>query len=409
MKNPFVQTLGSGSVVLATLFLAAAVQAQTYSVLYTFSGGTDGSFPTGTLIRDGNGNLYGVTSSGGDMKCGSGFGCGTAFRLSPSGTKFVLHRFHHQPDANSASSLIRDREGNLYGTGQSGGSYGYGSIFKIAPGNYESVFFSFPGKQDGQDPHSNLIRDEDGNFYGTTLGGGDYGFCPTNGCGTVYKVDKYGQQTVLHRFSGPPDGYYPLGGLVTDEEGNLFGTTNGGGTGNCTGSGGCGVVFKIDRHGVETIVYDFLGGANDGAGPDASLIKDEAGNLYGTTVAGGPSNQGTVFKLDKDGAVTLLHSFTGGTDGGAPVSHLLRDPAGNLYGTTYDGGLSSCGFMGSGCGVVFKLDRNASFSVLHAFTLGTDGGFPYFGGLIRDRDGNLYGVTSSGGSTDNGVVFKIAP
>ena len=145
------------------------------------------------------------------------------------------------------------------------------------------------------------------------------------------------------------------------------------------------------------------GGANDGEQPYASLIMDAAGNLYGTTTMGGVYNAGTVFKLDKTGAVTLLHVFTGGSDGASPITHLVRDPAGNLYGMTYGGG-SSCG-----CGVIYKLDSSANLSVLHTFTGGADGEFPESGGLSRDSAGNLYGVTTGGGNSGNGVVFKIAP
>jgi uncharacterized repeat protein (TIGR03803 family) len=407
MRIVSIRTFAGGCVIFAGLFLAGSVHAQSYSVLYSFAGGSDGSGPIGTLIRDTQGNLYGVTITGGHHNCLSSNGCGTVFKVSESGTETVLYRFHNTPDPSGPTSLILDGAGNLYGTGSSGGAYRYGSIFKIGAGGQESVFYNFPSKADGEDPFSNLIRDQAGNFYGITLGGGDFTFCSLNGCGTVYKVDKYGKHTVLHAFPGPPDGYGPMGGLVMDAEGNLFGTTSGGGTGTCGGGGGCGVVFKIDPHGAETIIHNFAGGANDGEAPDASLIMDADGNFYGTTVLGGASNAGTVFKLDKTGAVTLLHAFTYGSDGATPISNLVRDAAGNLYGMTYDGGLSPCGY--SGCGVVYKLDSSANFSVLYSFTGGADGGWPQNGGLIRDSAGNLYGVTTGGGNAGYGVVFKIAP
>ncbi len=404
MRTVSLRTLGCGCAIFAGLFLAAAVQAQTYEVLYSFAGGSDGALPSGTLLRDKHNNLYGTTLSGGNTKC-NGFGCGTVFKLSAAGKETVLYRFHGQPDANAPASLLVDEAGTLYGAG-GGGTTGYGAIFRINAGAEESLLYSFTGAADGQGPGSNLIRDGAGNLYGTTLGGGDFSYC-SNGCGTVYKVDPSGKHSVLHTFTGPPDGAYPLAGLVMDAEGNLYGATNGGGTGPCVTT--CGVVFKIDTQGVETIVHNFAGQPNDGSGPDATLLMDAAGNLYGTTISGGASNMGTVFKLDPQGVVTILHSFTGGRDGGSPSTPVVHDGAGNLYGTTYSGGLARCGFMGEGCGVIFRLDNSGNLSVLHAFTDGNDGGFPYSGGLTLDPAGNLYGVTLDGGSSGNGVVFKVTP
>jgi uncharacterized repeat protein (TIGR03803 family) len=407
MRRISLRGFAGGGALFASFFLTAVVQGQTFQVLYSFAGASDGSSPSGTLLRDPQNNLYGTTLSGGKTTC-NGFGCGTFFKLNSAAKETVLYRFHGQPDANAPTSLILDGAGNLFGTGSGGGANGYGAIFKINASDRESLLYSFMGGADGQDPHSTLIRDGAGNLYGTTLGGGDFTTC-FNGCGTVYKVDESGNHTVLHTFTGPPDGDYPLAGLVMDAAGNLYGATNGGGTGTCGGLGGCGVVFKIDAQGVETIVHNFTGYPNDGAGPNGTLLMDAAGNLYGTTVQGGASasNMGTVFKLDPQGVVTILHSFTGGRDGGAPSSQLVRDATGSLYGTTYSGGMSSCGFMGEGCGVVFRVDSSGNLVVLHAFSGGADGAFPYFGGLTLDPAGNLYGVASGGGTSANGVVFRI--
>jgi uncharacterized repeat protein (TIGR03803 family) len=257
------------------------------------------------------------------------------------------------------------------------------------------------------DPFSALIVDDDGNLYGTALEGGNLTACPFNGCGSVYRVDKHGTHTILYNFSGPPDGEWPIGGLVRDVAGNFYGTTSAGGTGAC--QSGCGVVFEIDRQGQETVLHNFAGAPYDGASPYASLTLDAAGNLYGTTAAGGASNAGTVFRLDRRGALTVLHSFTGMTDGGKPFSSVTRDGAGNLYGTTNSGGSTACGYMGAGCGVVFRLDESGDYSVLYTFTEGADGGFPFWGGLTQDRNGDLYGLASSGGANLQGVVFKITP
>jgi uncharacterized repeat protein (TIGR03803 family) len=195
--------------------------------------------------------------------------------------------------------------------------------------------------------------------------------------------------TVLHRFTGN-DGSFPEAGLVRDAAGNLYGTTLNGGDQNC--SGGCGSVFKLDKTSKETILYSFTGGS-DGEYPNAGLVRDEAGNLYGTTVAGGVSGTGcpeyttcgVVFKLDTTGKETVLYTFTGGADGGTSYARLVRDSAGNLYGTTAGGGAFASG-------VVFKLDATGHETVLHTFTGGADGGLPY-AGLVRDSAGNLYGAT----------------
>jgi len=384
------------------------LQAQTYTVLYSFAGssGNDGSAPMGYLVHDAHHNLYGVTANGGDSDFYCSLGCGTVFKLNKN-AETVVESFYGTSNGQGPTSVIRDEQGNLYGATQSGGTYGYGAIFKINARGQSSVLYNFAGAADGMDPFSALIRDDDGNLYGTASGGGNLTACPFNGCGSVYRVDKHGAHTVLYNFSGPPDGEWPLGGLVRDGEGNLYGTTTAGGTGAC--QSGCGVVFEIDRHGRETVIHDFAGAPYDGATPNASLILDAAGNLYGTTAAGGASNVGTVFRLDRRGAITVLHSFTGSTDGGTPFSSVIRDSAGNLYGTTDSGGSSVCGYMGAGCGVVFRLEESGDYSVLHTFAEGADGGFPLWGGLTLDPDGSLYGLASSGGANLQGVVFKITP
>jgi uncharacterized repeat protein (TIGR03803 family) len=404
MKRTVLRLAAYGLAVLSGVLLPK-LQAQTYTVLYSFAGGTDGAAPMGYLFRDAQQNLYGVTANGGDPSCGS-LGCGTVFKLGKS-AETVVERFRGTSNGQSPVSVMRDENGNLYGATQSGGTYGYGAVFKLSAAGQKSVLYDFAGGNTGMDPFSALIRDDVGNLYGTTTAGGNMTACPFNGCGTVYKLDKNGVHTILHNFSGLPDGEYPVAGLVRDAAGNFYGTTSAGGTGACLG--GCGVVFEIDNQGRETVLHDFSGAPYDGATPSASLTLDAAGNMYGTTAAGGTSNAGTVFRLDRRGAMTLLHSFTGLTDGGKPLSSVTRDSAGNLYGTTNAGGSTACGYAGAGCGVVFRLDEAGDYSVLHTFTEGADGGFPLWGGLIQDPAGNLYGLASSGGANLQGVVFKIAP
>jgi uncharacterized repeat protein (TIGR03803 family) len=227
----------------------------------------------------------------------------------------------------------------------------------------------------------------------------------------VFKLSPTGAETVLHSFNGA-DGAVPDSGfLVLDKAGNLYGTTNGGGAHNH------GVVFKLSPTGTETVLHSFTEGA-DGAYPVAGLLRDAARNLYGTTDGGGAHNQGVVFKLspcDSGYDFSVVHSFTGGADGGGPTGDLIQDAAGNLYGTTGSGGSSTCLLGAGNCGVVFKLSPTGTETVLYSFIGGADGGGPY-AGVIQDAVGNLYGTTPGGGAESSacfvgtcGVVFRLAP
>lgn len=260
-----------------------------------------------------------------------------------------------------------------------------------------SILYNFKGRPDGANPYGALVEDASGNLYGTTQYGG------TSNLGIVFKVDPAGNETVLHSFAGGSDGATPLASVVVDPAGNLYGTTWSGGANNA------GVVFKVDASGSETILHTFTG-QSDGGGPRGSLILDSANNLYGTTIGGGNgSSGGVVFKLDPTGQETVLYAFTL-AEGGFPEAGLLRDSAGNLYGTTTFGGGAGAGPSGT----VFKLDSAGNFSTLHAFSGGADGGEPT-SVLIQDKAGNLYGTTQAGGIVPSngecffgcGVVFKL--
>jgi uncharacterized repeat protein (TIGR03803 family) len=304
-----------------------------------------------------------------------------------------------------------------------------------------SVLHTFKGP-DGSTPYGSLISDWNGNLYGTTLGGGDTTNTPCqnnpfgpDGCGVVYKIDLDGDEAVLYRFKGGSDGAFPATELLPDNAGNLYGTARGGGIlttdSPCAFISGCGVVFKLDRDGNESILYSFKGGS-DGFGVASGLIRDLAGNFYGTTLAGGISNPactgdgppgtcGVVYKVDPKGNETVLHTFTGGSDGYAPYGSLIQDWQGNLFGVASNGGDISSAFCGDtvlalsgalGCGTVFKIDYAGKFSVSHTFK-GKDGGpFPD-GWLATDYWGDIYGITGNGGSAvsstnlGNGTIFKI--
>jgi uncharacterized repeat protein (TIGR03803 family) len=309
----------------------------------------------------------------------------------------VLYSFKGGADgATPKAGLLRDAAGNLYGTTYYGGTSNFGTVFKLDTTGEETVLHSFTGVPDGRYPYAGLVRDAAGNLYGTTYyGGASNCFL---GCGTVFMLDTTGAETVLHSFTGVPDGENPYAGVVRDQAGNLYGTTVNGGAG---GSGSYGTVFKVDTTGTETVLYSFRNG-NNGVAPRAGLLRDPAGNLYGTAF-GGANNDGIVFKLDTTGAGTVLHTFTGeadGKDGVFPFAGLIRDAAGNLYGTTSQGG--AFGYWGT----VFKLDTTGKETVLYSFTGGADGSYPY-AGLVRDPAGNLYGSTKNGGVSNKGTVFKL--
>ena len=294
------------------------------------------------------------------------YDCGTVFKIDPTGAETILHSFTGFPDDGEYpyAGLRRDKKGNLYGTTYAGGlntctasNFGCGTIFKIdLIAGDETVLYNFTGWSDGEYPYSRLIGDGTGNLYGTAWGGGPGG--PVNGRGVVFKLDAASTGnplTTLYSFTGPPDGEFPQGGVVLDPEGNIYGTTPIGGT-NCLrqrGSG-CGTVFKLDTIGQETILHSFGGTRTSGSHPSGDLVRDKKGNLYGTTYYGGVG-LGLVFKISSTGKETVLHNFNG-TDGGAePLAGLIQDSKGNFYGTTYQGGDPNCDSSGSGCGTVFKL------------------------------------------------------
>jgi len=248
--------------------------------------------------------------------------------------------------------------------------------------------YAFTDAPDGSSSFAGLVEDAKSNLYGTTSSGG------TSSRGTVFKIDATGKESVLYSFNTGTDGGLPQAGLLRDSVGNLMGTTVIGGTALN------GVVFKVDSTGRETVTHSFTGANGDGSSPFAGLVASGS-FLYGTTsYGGGSSDHGTVFKVDKTGKVTVVHSFTG-IDGANPVAPLIRDAAGNLYGTTSEGGAF-------GFGTVFKLDTKSNVTVLHSFSNGADGATPT-GSLVLDSAGNLYGTTQGAGTAGFGTVFKIKP
>jgi uncharacterized repeat protein (TIGR03803 family) len=369
---------------------ASSVPAPILTVLHSFAGSPDGASPGGSLAGNVQVNAYGTTWKGG------AYDAGTVFKISKSGKETVLHSFGGTGDgSNPNNNLAIDAQGNLLGTTVYGGAFGQGMLFKVDKVGNETVLYNFGATAgDGAFPEAGVVLDKQGNIYGTTVWGGSG--CGT--CGTVFKLDMAGNETILYDFQGTGgDGMEPNSSMVLDSTGNLYGTTAIGGT------NGVGTVFKLDAASKETVLYSFTG-AGDGSYPSGGLVMDGRRNLYGTTDNGAGSNSGTVFKLDGKSKETVLHTFTGtGGDGAAPQGGVLRDANGNLYGTTEEGG------TGCTCGTVFKLDSAGNETVLYNFTgTGGDGARPD-GRLIRDTLGNLYGTTREGGFTGNGSVFKLTP
>jgi uncharacterized repeat protein (TIGR03803 family) len=364
------------------LGLAAAAppsaKAQTFTVLHTFTGSPDGRESDAALINV-NGNLYGTTRFGGLSDKG------TMFKVNSKGGEIVLHSFR---GGYPLSPLVVDSAGNFYGTTSYGGSSGLGTVFKMDTAGAETVLYSFAGPPDGSHPYAGLVMDSVGNLYGTTSFGG------ASNAGTVFKVDTSNAETVLYSFTGGADGAYPLyGSLVIDSAGNLYGTTERG------GSLDLGTVFKLDSSGTETVLHSFNG--PEGGFPTSGVIMDNNGNFYGTAAIGGAHGDGTVFAVDGSGTYTLLYSFAGGSDGAVPSGALVRDGSGNLYGTTFYGGSKHGGTM-------FKISGKGNETVLHSFKFSTDGAKPT-AGLIIDGKGDLFGTTSVGGASGFGTVFELLP
>ena len=392
-------------------FVAQPLEARTLKILHVFKGSPDGSGPLTGPIQDKQGNFYATTFGGGIKQWG------TVYKIGPKGKETVLHSFVGGGDGTTPTSgLIMDAEGNLYGTTYWGGSSncfdgnGCGVVYKLSHtsrGWKETILYVFTGGADGAYPgNGTLARDAAGNLYGTTLYGGN-GDWP-NGNGIVYKLTHSSsgwKEHVLHAFgtNSQTDGVNPYGGVILDDAGNLYGSTYFG------GSSGLGTVFKIAPNDSETILYNFKGGIADGAGPLNALVRDEVGNLYGTTAYGGDLicssiGCGTVFKVGANGTETLLHIFTGYPLDGSGPGLLVRDKAGNLYGTAWGGGNSSncldSNNQPSGCGVIFEVNTKSKEIILHNFSSG-DGVGPTGLSLYG---GSFYGAASGFG---NGLVFKF--
>jgi uncharacterized repeat protein (TIGR03803 family) len=377
----------------ALAFAPAIARAQTETVVYSFRGNAFGSEPAGSLTGDSKGNAYGTASTGGNSNCPAG--CGLIFKGGPFGFA-IVYSFTGGPNdgANPRGTLLLDKSsGNLYGTTAEGGTNGNGTVFQITPSGTETVLWSFgaSGSGDGTGPNGSLAMDAQGNLYGTTHSGGAFN------SGTVFEITASGAESVLYSFQNGADGAAPIGGPVLDKAGNIYGTTSSGG-------GGFGTVFKLSPSGEETILHKFRRSVTDGEQPASSLVFGPRGDLFGTTEFGGAKGNGTVFVINPaTGYEKLLYSFGSQiSDGIWPFAGVTLDSNGNIYGTTLAGGVD-------GVGTVYSLTQSGTESVVHTFGEGrTDGVNPY-GGLLLDSQGNLYGTTFVGGIHGEGAIYEITP
>ncbi len=405
--------------------LAAAIAASAQSVYFTTLvnfNGADGAGPEGALVQGTDGNFYGATDIGGNYagNCQSSgqFGCGTVFKMTPAGTLTRLYSFCSQPSCSDGAlpvtALVRGTDGNFYGTTWDGGAnpcgtYGCGTVYKITPEGTFTTVHSFCAESncsDGSHPVGGLVQGRDGSLYGTTEGGGGYGY------GTVFKITPVGALTTLYSFCAAgwpcPDGWAPDGPLVQGTDGNFYGTTYMGGTNEyCFGGPGdasCGTVFKITPTGALTTLYSFCSQPNcaDGFFPAAGLVQATDGNFYGTTQYGGTNlGVGTVFRITATGTLTTLYTFcsqSGCTDGAGPQAGLLQTSDGNFYGTTGAGGA----YQG---GTVFQITATGTLTTLHSF--GNGEGVTPIGDLVQAADGSFYGATWQGGVSFDGTIFRI--
>lgn len=376
-----------------------AARAQTFTSLHSFDG-TDGDFTYTALTQATNGNLYGTAYGGGAN------GQGTVFKMTPAGTLTTLYNFCSQnacaDGAEPHVAPVLAANGNLYGTTAQYGANGTGgTVYKITPSGTLTTLHSFcaqSGCADGAIPFAGLVLATNGDFYGTTNGGGTFSY------GTIFRITANSTLATLHSFDGA-DGTYPQGaGLIQATDGNFYGTTQSGGT------NGDGTVFKITPSGTLTTLYSFCSQADcaDGEDPEAGLVQATDGNFYGTTQSGGTTqgSGGTIFRITPSGTLTTLYRFCsqgGCTDGESPESALIQATDGNFYGTTYNGGAN---FEGT----IFKISLSGALTTLYSFCSQagcTDGQNPN-APLVQDTNGKFYGTTYQGGANGVGTVFSLS-
>jgi uncharacterized repeat protein (TIGR03803 family) len=387
----------------SSLIMTGASNGVLFTNLYSFTGAADGAIPSSPLMQASDGNLYGTTEYGGARPSFSGYG--TVFQITPGGAFTSLYAFENNGDGDhpDLAGLVEGPDGFFYGTTVIGGDYHDGVIFVMTADGFLFPIYSFSQSGfDGVGPEAGVVLGADGNFYGTTLDGGNKSF------GTIFRITADWDYTNLFSFNGT-NGGLPYSSLVQGHDGNLYGTTfNGGATfhgldtsGNPTGYG---VVFKISTNGTFTSLLSFSG--TNGAQPVTGLIQSQDGNLYGTTELGGANGYGTVFKLTTNGAFTLLFSFGAAGNGAYPTGRLVQGSDGNFYGTTADIPFIGGPFASVGNGIIFRITPAGEFTKLYSFP-GRPGGMEPVTGLVQASDGNFYG-TCLGGVYGYGMLFRLS-
>jgi len=402
----------------AVLILCAAtplaLHGQMFTSLHSFDGG-DGELPFSGLVQATDGDFYGTTYAGG------AFNGGTVFRMTPSGSLTTLYNFCAQSGCTDGQypngTLVQDTDGNLYGTTLAGGTdcvppNACGTVFKITLSGVQTTLYDFCAQTnctDGSIPNGGLVQAANGDFYGTTYDGGINVGSDGFGAGTVFKISPTGSLTTLYNFCSQAncaDGEYPQAGLIQATNGDFYGVTSG-------ATRHYGSVFRITPDGTFTALHYFCAqsGCPDGANPYGGLVQAASGDLYGTTVAGGANNFGTVFRIAPSGTLTTLYSFcsqSGCPDGTQPVAALVQATDGNFYGTTEFGG-ANC-VQDFGCGTLFKITAVGILTTLHNFCAQngcTDGSSPE-APLIQATNGDFYGAAAAGGVDNDGTVFKLS-
>lgn len=370
--------------VFTLFFLSASLASgQTFKSLHIFGAAPDGNYPHAAGAFDANGNMFGTTQWGGLN------GAGTIWKVTKSGAFSIVYNFAGVADGEGLNGNVSfDAAGNMYGTAQYGGADNYGSVWKRTPAGAVTVLHAFTGGADGASPYGGVALDGIGNMYGTSSNG-------ALGSGTVWKIDSFGTFSVLHAFTGLADGANPGAGPTLDANGNLFGTCYAGAS--IAGAYPQGCLWKVSNAGVFSVVHTFTGGV-DGADPFASPTFDANGNMFGTTGYGGANFDGTLWKVDTNGVFSVVHTFSGTSDGSIPGSTVTFDPSGNMFGTASSGGANSFG-------TVWEITNKGVFTVLKNFN-GGDGDTPE-GTPLLDANGNLFGTTVSGGN-GVGTIYEIA-
>ncbi len=383
----------------------SGVSAQSFTTLVTFDG-SNGANPVGSLVQGSDGNFYGTAWYGGSStNCRDG--CGTVFRMTPAGTLTTLVNFNQANGANPIGSLVQGTDGNFYGTTTGGGSstncgtFGCGTVFRMTLDGTLTTLASFD-RAHGWNPATDLVQGTDGNFYGTTDYGGSSTNCYSSGCGTAFRVTPDGTLTTLVNFDNA-NGEAP-NGLVQGSDGDFYGTTFHGGSAACfAGFTGCGTVFRMTTSGSITTLFNFSDSDAAGYFPEAPLVEGSDGYFYGTTFQGGSSRDGTAFRITPNGTLTTLVDFDEQTRGADPFAGLVQGSDGNFYGTTARGGTTVRG--GFGFGTVFQMTPAGVLTTLLAFNYAR--GSALYGGVVQGADGTFYGTTAGGGSARAGTIFRL--